>query len=189
MSDLMIDIEALGKHANSVILTIGAQQFDPSVMGWETRPQMNVANREYYTPYINIRVDVDEQEVLGRLIDQETLDWWVKQEPIAKEDAFSTEDRFSLKQALTELSLLASPCKRIWSKGPVYDIVMLENAYEQMRMKIPWKFYNVRDARTVYSLCPKLESEKNGHIALDDCRNQIIMLQKAFSMLGVEQLK
>lgn len=187
--DLMLDIEALGKHANSVILTIGAQQFDPSVRGWESKPQMNVANGEYYSPYMNVRVDVDEQEALGRVVEQETLEWWATQESAAKEDAFSVEDRFTLKQALNELSLLASPCKRVWSKGPVYDIVMLEHAYEQMRMKIPWKFYNVRDARTVYSLCPKLESEKNGHIALDDCRNQIIMLQKAFSMLEVEQLK
>lgn len=185
----MIDIEALGKHANSVILTIGAQQFDPSVRGWETKPQMNVANGEYYSPYINVRVDVDEQELLGRAIEQETLDWWCTQETVAKEDAFGIEDRLPLKQALDELSLLASSCKRVWSKGPVYDIVMLENAYEQMRMKIPWKFYNVRDARTVYSLCPKLEAEKNGHIALDDCRNQITMLQKAFTILGVEQLK
>jgi hypothetical protein len=86
--DLMIDIEALGKHADSIILTIGAQQFDPSVFGWEKKPQMDVTSREYYTPFMNIRVDVDGQEALGRKTDPETLDWWGKQDPAEKKIAY-----------------------------------------------------------------------------------------------------
>jgi hypothetical protein len=66
---------------------------------------------------------------------------------------------------------------------------MLENAYEMLGIKVPWKFWNVRDARTVYSLTPTIENRTNGHIALDDCRNQILMLQDSFQLLGVTQLK
>lgn len=185
----MVDIEALAKHNDAVILTIGAQLFDPSVRGWETRKQRYIHTGDLYDPYMNVRVDVDEQERIGRRIDDETVAWWAKQSPEAQSDAFSPEDRQPLKDALLELTLLAEPCKRVWSKGPLYDFAILEHAFEQMGLKTPWKFWNVRDARTVYSLTPKLANRTNGHLAIEDCRNQILMLQDAFETLGVEQLK
>ena len=187
--DLMVDIEALAKHNDAIILTIGAQMFDPSVKGWETKPQRMRHSEDTYVPSMNIRVDVDEQETLGRRTDEETLAWWCKQTTEAQADAFSTEDRVSLSDALLALKQLAEPCKRVWSKGPLYDFAILEHAYEQSKIAVPWKFWNVRDARTVYSLTPNLKARTNGHLALEDCRNQILMLQDAFEMLGVEQLK
>jgi hypothetical protein len=187
--DLMLDLETLGKHNESIILTIGAQLFDPSVKGWETRRQRHIHTGDLYDPYMNVRVDVDEQSELGRTTDNETLEWWAKQSTEAQEDSFSEEGRISLRQALTELTRLAEPCKRVWSKGPLFDFAILEHALEQMKMPQPWKFWNVRDARTVYSLTPTLKSRTNGHLAIEDCRNQILMLQDAFGILGVEQLK
>jgi hypothetical protein len=185
----MLDIETLGKRNDSIILTIGAQLFDPSVQGWETRRQRHIHTGELYDPYINIRVDVDEQEQLKRTTDQETLNWWAKQSPAAQADSFSLDDRVSLRDSLLLLTLLAEPCKRVWSKGPVFDIVILEHAFSQLGLPVPWKFWNVRDARTVYSLTPKLANRTNGHLAIEDCRNQILMLQDAFQILGVDQLK
>lgn len=185
----MLDIETLGKRNDTIILTIGAQLFDPSVRGWETRQQRHIHTGDLYDPYINIKVDVDEQEALGRTTDQETLDWWAKQSTAAQEDSFSLDDRISLRDSLLLLTLLAEPCKRIWSKGPVFDIVILEHAFTQVGLPVPWKFWNVRDARTVYSLTPKIKNLTNGHLAIEDCRNQIMMLQESFEILGVEQLK
>jgi hypothetical protein len=187
--ELMIDIEALAKHNDAVILTIGAQMFDPSVKGWETKLQREFHTDAYYQPYMNTRVDVDEQEILGRRIDTETLNWWSKQSPESQDDAFSPDGRISLRDSLIELSRLAEPCKRVWSKGPLYDFAILEHAYEQVGIRVPWKFWNVRDARTVYSLTPTLTPRTNGHLAIEDCRNQILMLQDAFGILGVVQLK
>lgn len=184
----MVDIEALSNRPNSVILTIGAQQFDPGSDGWITGVQVDTVTRDPYIPYLNIRVDVDEQILSGRIVDDKTLAWWGNQDPAAIDEAFNLEDRLPLSVALQQLSKLAYPCKRIWSKGPLYDITLLEDAYIQTRQHIPWKFWAIRDARTVYSLCPGLKSLSNGHVALDDCRNQIIMLQGAFKILGVEQL-
>jgi hypothetical protein len=187
--DLMIDIEALAKHNDAIILTIGAQLFDPSVKGWETRKQRHIHTGIEYDPYMNVRVDVDEQETLGRTIDRDTLVWWAQQSSEAQEDSFSPEGRISLRDSLAELTRLAEPCKRVWSKGPLYDFAILEHALEQVKMPTPWKFWNVRDARTVFSLTPRLQSRTNGHLAIEDCRNQILMLQDAFEILGVEQLK
>jgi hypothetical protein len=185
----MVDLETLGKHNDSIILTIGAQMFDPSVKGWETRKQRHVHTGDEYSPYMNIRVDVDEQEVLGRRSDAITLEWWGKQSPEAIEAAFGLEGRMSLRDSLIALKLLADPCKRVWAKGAAFDFTILEHAYEQLDITIPWKFWNVRDARTVYSLTPGITNRTNGHEALEDCRNQILMLQDSFEILGVKQLK
>ena len=187
--DLMVDIETLGKHNDSIILTIGAQLFDPSVKGWESKPQRHIHTGDEYSPYMNTRVDLDGQETIGRRTDQETVDWWLKQTREAQQEAFSEEGRVSLKDALLELKRLADPCKRVWSKGPQFDFSILEHAYEQLEIAQPWKFWNVRDARTVYSLTPQLTNRTNGHLAIEDCRNQIQMLQDAFEILGVTQLK
>jgi hypothetical protein len=187
--DLMIDIETLATKPDSVILTIGAQLFDPSVKGWETRPQRHIHTGNNYDPYMNTRVEIDEQEALGRKTDEQTLKWWAQQSAEAQEEAFTDEGRLSLRESLLQLARLAEPCKRIWSKGPQFDISILDNAYTQLGMPLPWKFWNIRDCRTVYSLTPTLANRSNGHLAVEDCRNQILMLQEAFEILGVEQLK
>lgn len=192
MADLMIDIEALGKRPNSVILTIGAQIFDPSAecVGWLTEPIYDVISDTHYMPHMNVRVDVDTQvSQYNRQTDQDTIDWWCKQSPEAQEEALGLDNRLSLSDALDKLIVLAQGCKRIWSKGPTYDIMMIEDAMYQAKKHIPWKFWNVRDARTVYGLCPLLETKLNGHIALDDCRNQIVLLQEAFRILNIGAIK
>jgi hypothetical protein len=196
--ELMIDIEALDKRPTGIILTIGAQLFDPtSEHLWAENSILDPISGDRIPAELNIRIDVDEQEALGRTTDEDTIAWWAKQSAEAQEEAFGEEDRLSLKDSLTVLTRMAEVCGpkksvRIWSKGPTYDIMMLENAMEQAGVRIPWSFWNVRDARTVYGLCPSLDTRKNGpisHRALDDCRQQIILLRESFNILGVTQLK
>jgi exodeoxyribonuclease VIII len=192
MADLMIDIEALGKSPDSVILTIGAQVFDPSpeCVGWITEPMYDSVSDRHYMPQLNIRVDVDTQiSEFNRQTDEDTIAWWAKQSPEAQEEAMGVEDRLPLSVSLERLIEVAQLCNRVWSKGPTYDIMMLEHAMQQAKKRIPWKFWNVRDARTVYGLCPNLDTRLNGHIALDDCRNQIVLLQEAFRQLGIKAIK
>lgn len=194
----MIDIEALDKRPTGIILTIGAQIFDPtSEHLWVENSILEPVSGDRIPSELNIRICVDEQESLGRTTDEDTINWWAQQSPEAQEEAFGEEDRLSLKDSLYVLSRMAEVCgpkkhARIWSKGPTYDIMMLENAMEQVGVRIPWSFWNVRDARTVYGLCPTLNTTKNGpisHRALDDCRRQIVLLREAFEILGVTHLK
>lgn len=187
--DLMVDLETLGIRNDAIILTIGAQLFDPSVKGWETKPQKHIHTGNLYSPSINYRVDVDEQEAKGRSIDPQTLDWWTQQSKEAQDEAFSPENRIPFRQALLDLVRMAEPCNRVWAKGILFDFAILEHALAQEEIRLPWKFWKVMDARTVYALTPTLPQKTNGHQALEDCRNQISMLQDAFGILGVEQLK
>ena len=66
---------------------------------------------------------------------------------------------------------------------------ILEHAYKSYNKPLPWQFYNVRDARTVYSLWPELPKPPTEHHALHDCRRQIDMLQATFKHLGITAIR
>jgi hypothetical protein len=198
MADLMIDLETLGTKPDAIILTIGAQLFDPTSSElWVKTPVYDPITGNTVSPELNIRLDVDQQEALGRTTNEDTIKWWSSQTPEAQEEAFGEENRVDFKEALQQLVRMAEVCGpkrtvRVWSKGPTFDIMMLEHAMEQTGIRVPWSFWNVRDARTVYGLCPLLDTKKNGpisHCALDDCRRQIELLRESFTILGVSHLK
>lgn len=174
MADLMIDIEGLGTGPDTTILTIAAQSFDPLGTG-------------YYDQYYYCRVDLESQE--GRSIQQSTIDWWATQPAESRDEAFSEDNRIPLRQALEELGRIAWQSKRIWANGPTYDMNILEHAYKSLDMHIPWQFYNVRDARTVYSLYPDLAKPPISHHALEDCRRQIDLLQTTLKHFSITELR
>jgi len=53
---------------------------------------------------------------------------------------------------------------------------------------LPWQYYKIRDARTVYSLYPGLSRPMTSHHALEDCRRQIDMLQTTLVHLNIKEL-
>ena len=86
------------------------------------------------------------------------------------------------KDALIKLSNFLKDHKYIWANSPSFDCIILENAYKSCNLEIPWKFWNLRDCRTVYDLgkinLKSVSAVK--HNALDDCYNQIIALSNFF---------
>lgn len=173
MADLMIDIETVGTGPEACILTIAAQSFDPFVRGYH--------DRQYYA-----RIDIESQP--DRNIEQGTIDWWATQPTAAREEAFAEDGRIPLRQALEELGRLIWHSKRIWANGPTFDMNILEHAYKSYGLALPWKYYVVRDARTVYGLCPGLEKYPASHHALEDCRRQIDLLHDSLEMLKIKEL-
>ena len=174
--DIMIDIETCGTGPEACILTIAAQWFDPLERRDYTK------DRFYYA-----RIDPGSQP--DRRIEQGTIDWWATQPPEAQEEAFGTEGRIPLKQALEELHRLTWHCRRTWANGPTFDMNILEHAYKSHNIVLPWQYYNVRDARTVYSLCPGLDTYPASHHALEDCRRQIDLLWDTLEYLKIKELK
>ena len=172
--DVMIDIETVGTGPDACILTIAAQTFDPTALGY--------LPKDYYA-----RVDIDSQP--NREVDDATVEWWATQPQAAQDEAFGEEGRIPLKQALEELSKLCFHCNLTWANGTTFDMVILENAYKQEQLPLPWRFWNVRDARTVYSLYPDLPKPKASHHALEDCKRQIDLLQQTLQHLGVTKLR
>ena len=172
--DLMVDLEGLGTGPETTILTIAAQEFDPLERGR--------FGRDYY-----VRVSLESQE--GRSIEQGTIDWWATQPAAVREEAFAEEDRVPLQQALEGLHRVMWHAKRVWAQGPTYDMNILEHAYKSLGMPLPWKYYSVRDSRTLFSLTPNLNSYPASHHALEDCRRQIDLLWDSLESLRIRELK
>ena len=171
--DLMLDIETLSTHPDAIILTIGAIGFDP------------FSNDIYDQHSFYCRVDLESQT--GRSELTETMEWWAKQPAEAQSEAFAEEDRLTLPDALDGLSEVARKCSRIWANGISFDISILEHAYRQCNKAYPWQFWSVLDARTVLKLNP-VNKLGNSHHALEDCVNQVNLLQDSIKRLGVTKI-
>ena len=179
----MIDIETLGTTPDALILTVAAQSFDPVGDGYY--------NQSYYA-----RVDFDSQ--LDRKIEDGTLKWWATQNSMAREEAFSEDNRKPLEQVLDELGKLIWQSNAIWANGPTFDMTILEHAYKSYKKPLPWQYYRVRDARTVYMLKSDSAVLSNSqvtdvnrpasHHALDDCRRQIDLLQQTLRQLNIKEV-
>lgn len=174
-TDLMLDIETLGWHFDTVVLSLGAVKFDPYT---NTEPHSGI----YF------RIDVDEQLQLGRTTDEDTIAWWGTQPAEIQTEALGEEGRISIAQALADLNKVLVGVRNIWCQGPHFDITILEHLYRQTGTPVPWQFWQIRDSRTLFSLGydPRKEMQTDAHNALADCYFQAIGVQKAFKRLGIK---
>jgi hypothetical protein len=175
MADIMIDIETVGTGPDACILTIAAQCFNP-------------LERHTFDSYRSYYARIDPGSQPDRRVQDDTIAWWATQPPEAQEEAFGEDNRIPLKQALAELGQYIWQSKHFWANGPTFDANILEHAYKSYDMTLPWQFYVVRDARTVYSLCPTLDKYPASHHALEDCRRQILLLWDTLEYLNIKEL-
>lgn len=165
----MLDLETMGIRPGSVIVSIGAVEFDP----WSAR----LGRTFYQTCSIASAVDV------GLAMDPETITWWLQQNDAARAELSSAKG--DLKSSLIAFSHWLGQCGgkvRIWGNGSDFDNALLAEAYHRVSNPVPWKFWNNRCYRTMKSLYPsvKLEREGTHHNALDDAIHQAKHLQKIF---------
>jgi hypothetical protein len=175
MADIMIDIETCGTGPEACILTVAAQCFDP-------------LRRHDFDSYPSYYARVDPGSQPNRRVQDDTIAWWATQPLEAQQEAFGEENRIPLQQCLEELGRLIWQSKRFFANGPTFDANILEHAYKEANMALPWKFYMVRDARTIYSLVPSLNKPAASHHALEDCRRQIGLLWDTFEMLKIKEI-
>lgn len=176
MKAVMIDIETCGTGVDACVLTIAAQCFDPLER-----------TTEYSDHWYYARVDPNSQP--DRNISDGTIEWWARQPKAAQEEAFSPEGRIPLKQALEELHRLVWHCRWVYANGPTFDCNILEHCYKSYNIVLPWQYYNVRDARTIYSLVPDLAKYPASHHALEDCRRQIQLLWDCMEHLNIKEIR
>lgn len=173
MKHLMVDLETLAVSPQSVILTLGAVHFDPYESG--------------YTDSIYFRLNLDDQDNLGREIDPNTLDWWAKQDNKIMEEAFSSDNRISVAEAIDKFHKFAWGCSAFWSHGSAFDLVILEDLYKQLGKSTPWNFWQLRDTRTIFDLGVDPEMPKNSkHNALQDAIRQSVGVQNVYKKLKIK---
>ena len=173
-TDIMIDLETLDVLPTASILTIGAVKFDPF------GDDVNSPSCEKFY----VKVDLDSCDRYGCTVSQDTLDWWAKQSKEAQEEAFSTEDRIPVEEAINRLYKFCWGAKRVWSHGAGFDVIILENLFRKVGKSIPWSFWEVRDTRTIFDIGidPKRPPVLKHH-ALEDAWNQAVGVQNVFKTL------
>ena len=129
---------------------------------------------------IRDRVDIDSQD---RDIDPNTLEWWSKQDKQIQEEAFSDEDRIPLQQAMKQLYAFGFGTNNVWSHGSIFDIVILENICRKLQQAVTWKFWEVRDTRTLFDLAKVDVIVEGKHNALNDALAQAKAVQQSYKKL------
>ena len=170
----MVDLETMSTSPNATILTLGAVHFNPYGNG--------IGDKIYF------RIDIDDQDKLGRHVEPDTLDWWAKQDPAIMEEAFSPDDRIPVADAVDRFHKFAWGCKTFWSHGATFDLVIIENLYRQVGRTPPWNFWQLRDTRTLFDLGYDPDMPKGGkHDALQDAIRQAVGVQNIYAKLKIRE--
>jgi DNA polymerase III epsilon subunit-like protein len=174
LTDVMIDLETLDVLPTATILTIGAVKFDP--MGDDVSES---AMEKFY-----VKVDIDSCDALGMTVSPSTLEWWSQQSKEAQEDAFDPNGRIPIEQALNELYKFCWGAKRVWSHGVGFDLIILENYFRRVEKAVPWKFWEMRDTRTLFDIGINPErATVTAHNALADAYDQALGVQRVYRTL------
>jgi hypothetical protein len=166
MNHVMIDLESLGTCPSSAFVSIGAVKFSPST---------GEIGDTFYE-----RIDWGSAcDDFGRCIDVNTLLWWFQQNDAARQEICKPGK--PLDEVLNLFTEWLPDDPIVWGNGATFDISMLENAYN---FKAPWKFWNVRDVRTIVDLTQGYVDKGNmvgtKHDALDDAIHQAKFVSKMY---------
>ncbi len=177
MNNVMIDLETLGVTPNSIILSIGAVEFD----------QFNLGD------VFHMGIDYNDQVKLGMHVDASTAMWWIGQEQGAQQALMKiTAGALSLSVVLAKFAATFKNWgkKRLWCNGASFDIPILVAAHKKANIIQPWRYSNEMDMRTIKGLFGKdawnLHAEKPtvAHDGLADAIAQARSLQRVLQELG-----
>lgn len=183
-SHVMVDIETVGVRPGAGVLSVGVVLFDPrdSVYGEES----------FYCT-----LNLEQQLEKGAVTDPDTLAWWNKQSDAIREQAFagSTVDVAADLLRFRNL-ILERPKSWLWTKGPAFDSVILQDLFRRFNVAWPFGYQADRDVRTIEDLAkgkinyddPVLKAlEGQEHNALADARWQAYVTWLAFRGLGLQR--
>lgn len=170
-----IDIETLDTKPSATVLSLGAVKFDPC--------SVIEPHSEIY-----LKISVDDQDQYGRTASDSTIEWWSKQDPTIMEEAFNQTGATSVKDALAQISKWVVGVDVLWGQGYGFDYTILEDMYRNIGRPIPWNFWQIRDSRTLFSMCqsdPRKKFQVDKHNALADAYFRSKAIQVAYNDLGV----
>jgi len=168
--EIMVDLETMGTGTNSAIVAIGAVDSNGVSFG--------------YTVSLESCIDA------GLEMDASTVLWWLQQSDEARRIFAKDVPRAPLKEALSVFSefVLGIPDPttkrgqvRLWGNSAAFDLGLLGNAYDKLKMNRPWKYWEEACYRTLKNLrrdIPQGPIVGVKHNAVDDARSQLVHLQK-----------
>lgn len=179
---VMIDNEAMDTSPTAALLQIGAVAFDPYLKGFDVN-----AN---FKDCFEKNIDLTSSLMLGCTIDQNTVEWWRKQDEKARASVYSggKDIRLVLNDFVQWFKSLGK-VEGVWSHGTYFDIAQLEFCFKKAGIEVPWKYAIVRDTRTVHWMAELAGWTKptrvTEHTALVDATAQALDIQSALERLNV----
>jgi len=172
---VMLDLETLAVTPDAVIVSIGAVKFN---LDGDIDPD-----------YFYRVCDLDSQK--DRVIQHDTLSWWMGQETAAKE-VFRDPGKVQLFAALVDLvewNDWETPL--LWSNGADFDIPIINHALDKHSIKpmVPhWNHRCFRTLKNMYKHVPKPEFIGNRHNAFADAIHQAQHVQAIHTWIGTNDL-
>jgi|HubBroStandDraft_6_1064221.scaffolds.fasta_scaffold361590_2 exodeoxyribonuclease VIII len=161
---VMLDLETMSTAPDAAIVQVGAVAFDPE--GVEPLYATFDSKRHFERT-----VALQSSLLAGGRIDEETVAWWCRQNPIARSAIESNCERLGVVLNAFRLWFerlypgvrdgTAAPRRSeshvlIWSHGAAFDLSVLESAYVCLGLEAPWYYRNARDTRTLFDLATEL---------------------------------
>ena len=174
---LMIDLECLSTRPDAALLTFGAVRFRPIDNDVEKDP--------FDMEHFYRRVDPESCTNIGLQMDEPTMEWWAKQDEEVKAEAFDPEDRHVIADVLKDFYMFCKGCDHFWAHGSIFDIMIIETINRILQRGNPWKYWQIRDTRTLFGLTDMELPKTAKHHCLYDCYNQILGVQASFYSLGL----
>lgn len=100
--------------------------------------------------YENIKWD---DALKTRGVTGDTIKWWMRQSPDAQNAACASGKSLNeVLKAFAHWFMDGRDDRKIWGNGATFDVSMMENAYMTAYGLTPWKFWAVRDMRTIVDI-------------------------------------
>lgn len=194
MYELMLDLETLDTKPSAIVLSVGA-------VVWETKFNYGTGKQEYEIKERFLRVlNIQEQADKHRTVSQDTILWWQRQDPTAREEAFNPV-RQSCHRTLRDLRDFVDKCtnhpspdKKVnafWASPATFDFPIWEDLAMTFSNLVPWTYRQKYDVRTVVreaNLSARDHSDPKlvgiPHTPVYDCEWQISLLTAARGKLG-----
>lgn len=166
MNHIMLDIETMSTQPNAAVFEVAMRKFDPATGA--------VSPTSFLWQFVPTTGDIDPQTVL----------WWTQQDRrLLEKDCMTTEAQAvaDIYQTLEEFQ----ECL-LWAKPASFDCVILEQLLMRNRLKMPIRYWQWRDVRTIVALAqPMPNKPTTTHQALQDIDDQIAELLWAWKELGL----
>ena len=164
-TDVMLDLETMGRKSNSALVSIGAVEFNL---------ETGETGKEFYE-VIDLQSCLD----VGLKVEASTIYFWLQQSQQAR-DAICKDKKYPLTSVLHMFYVwMEGRIKdvKIWGNGVRFDIGLMEDAYSACQLLNSWNFRSERDVRTLVAFAPDIKTnfffQGIEHNPIDDCKHQI----------------
>lgn len=173
LNGVMFDIETLGRRPGCAILSIGACRF-------------SIDAKKIYDKFY-VTLNIQDSLAHGLSYDKETIRWWRDQNPKTLKGIQRTS--VSVREGLNKFYeyLSKKSNEPLWAWGSHFDVPIIQEAMTKILDidKMPWKYYNVFDARTICNVFGVGINRDDGihHNALDDAIAQAKYIVGVFTQM------